>query len=228
MGSIEDMASIDTAGDRQWYIAQRWQQYTGEARANLLRIGAVGVFYLLHLWNTWGSQGWLPKWGLLELGETGAVDRRFHLLATLLALSWILAAGVVHLCLRNRVFPRWISLASTAVDLVMLTSVLAISSGPRSPLVVGFFLIIALAGLRFSLPLVRLTTVGAIVGYVCIQGVAKWPERFGRNAADDLRVPRYEQLVMLAALALCGVFVGQIVRQARHVAEVMRKSNGRP
>jgi len=213
------MATVESAGDRAWFIAQRWQQFEGEGRANLLRITASGVFYLLHLWNYLGSQGKLPNWGLLELENAGAVDRRFHLLATLLALSWAMAAAAVHLCLRNRVFPRWISAASTAVDLVMLTSVLCISTGPRSPLVVGYFLIIALSALRFSLPLVRLTTVGAAIGYVCVLGMAKWPERFGRDAALDLRVPRYEQLVTLAAIGLCGVFLGQVIRRARHVAE---------
>lgn len=213
------MATIESADDRAWYIAQRWQQYDGEVRANLLRIAAIGVFYLLHLWNYLGSQGRLPDWGFLQLAKAGVIDRRFHLLATLLALSWAMAAAAVHLCLRNRVFPRWISAASTTFDLVMLTCVLSISSGPRSPLVVGYFLIIVLAALRFSLPLVRLATVGAAVGYVCVLGVAKWPERFGRDATAELSVPRYEQLVMLAAFILCGVFVGQVVRQARSVAE---------
>jgi len=213
------MTTVPSAGDRAWFIAQRWQQYEGEGRANLLRITAIGAFYLLHLWNYFGSQGKLPNWGFLELSKAGAVDRRFHLLATLLALSWALAAAAVHLCLRHQVFPRWISAVSTAFDLLMLTCVLCISTGPQSPLVVGYFLIIALAALRFSLPLVRLATVGAGVGYLGVLGMAKWPERFGRDAALDLRVPRYEQLVTLMAIVLCGIFVGQVVRRARRIAE---------
>jgi hypothetical protein len=213
------MAAVSRSEDRAWYIAQRWQQYEGEARANLLRITAIGVFYLLHLWHYLGSQGELPDWGLLQLDKADAVDRRFHLLATLLALSWAAAAAAVHLSLRHQIFPRWISAASTAVDLVMLTSVLCISNGPQSPVVVGYLLVIVLSGLRFSLPLVRWTAVGAALGYVCVLGVAKWPERFGRDPAKDIRVPRYEELVMLAAIAICGVFVGQIVRRTRRMAE---------
>jgi hypothetical protein len=220
------MAAVESAGDRAWYIAQRWQQFEGEARANLLRIAAIGAFYLLHLWNYYSSQGKLPNWGLLELSEAGSVGQRFHVLATLLAMTWVLGAAAVLLCLRNRVFPRWISTASTALDLVMLTSVLCISNGPRSPVTVGYFLIIAIAGLRFSVPLVRMTTVGAALGYLCVLGVAKWPERFGRDAAIDLRVPRYEQLVMLTAIVLCGVIVGQVVRQARRIAEDAQRAGG--
>jgi hypothetical protein len=213
------MATVSRNEDRAWHIVERWQQYEGEARANLLRVTAIGVFYLLHLWNYLGSQGKLPNWGFLELDKVGAVDRRFHVLATLLALAWAMAAAAVHLCLRSHYFPRWISAASTAVDLAMLTSVLCISSGPQSPLLTGYLLIIVLSGLRFSLPLVRMATIGAAIGYVCVLGAAKWPARFGRDEAIDLRVPRYEQLVTLAAIVLCGVFVGQIVRQARRAAE---------
>src|SRR5262245_53412598 len=36
-------------GDRQWFIVGRWQEYEGEARANLLRIVAVGAFYVVEL-----------------------------------------------------------------------------------------------------------------------------------------------------------------------------------
>jgi hypothetical protein len=213
------MATISSSDDRAWYVVQRWQQYEGEARANLLRVAAIGVFYLLHLWNYLGSQGKLPDWGFLELEKADVVDRRFHILATLLALAWAMAAAAVHLCLRSQVFPRWISVASTAVDLMMLSLVLGISSGPQSPLVLGYLLIIVLSGLRFSLPLVRFAAIGAAIGYACVLGVAKWPERFGRDDALDIRVARYEQLVMLAAIVLCGVFVGQIIRSVRHAAE---------
>jgi hypothetical protein len=213
------VATVQSTNDRAWFIAQRWQEYDGEARANLLRIVAIGSFYVLHSWNYYSSAGKLPNWGVLQMGEAGGVDRRFHLLATLLAMAWAMAAAAVHLCLRNKVFPRWLPAAATAVDLVMLTSVLCISNGPQSPLVVGYFLIIALAALRFNLPLVRWTTAGAALGYLCVLGMAKWPDRFGRPADLDVRVPRYHQLVVLVAIVLCGVFVGQVVRLARRVAE---------
>ena len=38
-------------GDRQWFIVERWQEYEGEGRANLLRIVAIGSFYTVHLLN---------------------------------------------------------------------------------------------------------------------------------------------------------------------------------
>ncbi len=63
------------SSDQFWFITQRWQQYSGESRANLLRILAVGIFYLIHLWNYFSSQGKLPNWGpfseFLQLAEGG-------------------------------------------------------------------------------------------------------------------------------------------------------------
>ncbi|MCH8046417.1 MAG: hypothetical protein IID44_22135 [Planctomycetes bacterium] len=60
-------------------------------------------------------------------------------------------------------------------------------------------------------------------GYITLLGYAKWPETFGAellgNRDVDLRVPRYEQLIVLVALALTGIVLGQVVRRVRHLAE---------
>ncbi len=209
------------AFDHSWFVAQRWQQYTGEVRANLLRIVAVGTFYLIHLGTYLSSQGKLPSWsspfgaGGLQLAEQGQVDQRFHVMVTLLAVAWIMVAAGIHLSLRARVFPTWISLVATLCDVLFLTSILMIAAGPRSPLIVGYFLIIVLAALRFDLQLVRVTTFASVAGYLCVLGYAKWPATFGGDPALDLTVPRYHQMIVIVSLALTGVFVGQVVRRAR-------------
>jgi len=212
------MSASASSDDRSWYIAERWQQYEGEARANLLRIASIGAFYLIHLWNYFSSQGKLPDWGFLQLAKAGEIDRRFHVMVTLLALAWIALAAAVHLSLRARVFPGWLPTASTVVDVLFLSGVLCISSGPRSPLVVGYFLIIALAALRFSLPLVRIATVGVMVGYVGVLGCAKWPATFGLATEVEMTVPRFHQLVVLVGLGLTGIVVGQVIRRVRRLA----------
>lgn len=217
------MSSRDPSTDHCWYVTQRWQQYEGEARANLLRIIAVGTFYLIHLWNYFSSQGKLPDWGFLQLAAEGEVERRFHLMATSLALAWILLAAVVHLSLQDRVFPKWLPSVSSLCDVLFLTSILFISRGPQSPLIVGYFLVIALAALRFDLQLVRITTAAAMVGYLAVLGYAKWPATFGRDVKLSVTVPRYEQLVVLAALALTGIIIGQVVRRMRNL---LREAGG--
>jgi len=211
--------STDTqTQNHAWHVTQRWQQYEGEARANLLRILAIGTFYLIHLWNYFSSAGKLPNLGFLQLSEAGTVDRRFHLMVTFLALAWVMLAAGVHISLRNRVFPGWLPTVSTLADVLFLTSTLLISAGPRSPLVVAYFLIIVLSALRFDLRLVRVTTVAAIVGYICLLGYAKWPATFGRDGANDYTVPRYQELITIAALALTGIIVGQVIRHVRNLA----------
>jgi hypothetical protein len=49
-----DALPIPGAQDRPWYIVGRWQEYQGEARANLLRLAAVAAFYVIELINYYG------------------------------------------------------------------------------------------------------------------------------------------------------------------------------
>lgn len=193
-------------GDRQWFIVGRWQQYEGEARANLLRTVGIAVFYLVELVNYYGL-----RLGALEMPQ--AVDQAFHAKATALAAAWIVVALGIHLCLWERVFPAILKYLSTGLDLLFLTSMLVVADGPRSPLIVGYLLILVLSTLRFSLPLVRFATIGSVVGYLVVLGYARWfTER-------DLRVPRYSQIIFLVALALAGIVLGQVIRRVQAVAQ---------
>jgi hypothetical protein len=205
-----------------WFVAQRWQAYDAEARANLLRIVAIGAFYLVHLWTYFSSQGRLPKLEFWQLAEAGQINRQFHLLVTLIAVTWAMVALGILLALQQRIFPRWLPYFSTACDLILLTSIICLGSAARSPFVAGYFLILVLATLRFSLPLVWFTTAGSALAYLVVLGAAKWPERLGitrlvGETAAELRVPRYHQVITLLAILLAGVMLGQIVRRVRRL-----------
>jgi hypothetical protein len=206
-----------------WFVAQRWQAYDAEARANLLRIVAIGAFYLVHLWTYFSSQGRLPKLAFWQLAEAGEINRQFHLLGTLIAVTWAMVALGILLALQQRIFPRWLPYLSTCCDLVLLTSIICLGSAARSPLVAGYFLILVLATLRFSLSLVWFTTAGSALAYLVVLGAAKWPERLGiaklvGETAAELRVPRYHQVITLLAILLAGVMLGQIARRVRRLA----------
>lgn len=196
--------------DRAWYIVARWQEFEGEAAANLLRILGIAAFYAVELLNYHGL-----RLGVLELPRLETIDRQFHYAVTALAVAWSLASLGVLVCLRRRVFPGAMKFVSTACDLTFLTAILVIADGPRSPLVVGYFLIVALATLRFSLPLVRFATLGAMCGYLFVLGNAKW----FADPARNLRVERYEQIIFLLALGLTGIVLGQAIRRVRPAAE---------
>jgi len=193
-------------GERQWFIVGRWHEYEGESRANLLRIVAVGSFYIVELLRFYVFEKANPD------------QLTFHRQATMVAVAWTMVSLAVLLCLRMRIFPAALKYASTACDIALLTALAALNSpGPFSPLVLGYFLIIALAALRFSLGLVWFATLGAMAGYWLLVGIedAKSSRWFDAEHA----VPPVTQLITLVSLGLCGIVIGQVVRRARFVAE---------
>lgn len=198
------------AHQRQWFIVGRWQEFEGEARANLLRIVGIGAFYLIELANYQGL-----RLGALELERAEGVDQPFHQAVTALAVAWTLASLDIHFCLRRQIFPAALKYLSTAADVLFLTAILMLADGPRSALVVGYFLIVALSALRFSLRLVWFATLASLGGYLYLLGFAKW----FADPSRGLRVERYQQLIFLLALGLTGIVLGQVVRRVRRMAE---------
>ena len=215
-------ASRASDAERQWFIAGRWQEFEGEARANLLRIIAIAAFYAVQLATYHGLH-----LGFLQIPRSEPVDARFHQAVTVLAGVWTLLALGVALCLRLRLFPGSMKFLSCGVDLVLLTWVLLLADGPRSPLIVGFFVILCMAALRFSLALLWFATAGSLLGYLVLLAHARWWN------TRDLRVPRYQEIIFLLALVLCGIVLGQVLRQVRKVADdyadrLHRSPGGRP
>jgi hypothetical protein len=206
--SAENSLAGQSRGDRSWHIVGRWQEFEGETRSNLLRVIGIAAFYGIELINYHGL-----NLGFLELPRQQDVTPEFHRSVTALAVAWTMLALGVHLCLTRQVFPSILKYVSTGGDLLMLSLVLTLADGPRSPLVAGYFLIIALSGQRFSLPLVRYATLGGMLGYLIVNGHARW------FALRDVRVPRYHQLMLLTAMALAGIVLGQILRRARGMAD---------
>jgi hypothetical protein len=209
----------DTGPERQWYIVNRWEEYEGESRANLLRIIGLAAFYAIELCNYHGL-----RLGVLEMPPLAS--RPFHLAVTMLVASWLMVCVGVLLCRVQGYFPFGLKYISTCCDLLLLTAILALADGPKSPLLVGYFLILALAGLRFHVRLIWCATAGAVCGYLFLLGYARW------FSEGDTRVPRYAQLIFLAGLVLTGVVLGQIVRRTRRIAEDyarrMQKAPGGP
>ncbi len=192
------------SNDRQWYIVGRWLEFEGESRANVLRLIFIAAFYLIELINFYGL-----KLGFIEMPQV--VEAEFHWTVTALAVGWTVVSLLVLYCMSHHIFPASLKFISTGLDVLFLTFVLAAASGPSSPLIVGFFLLIALSALRFNLPLVWFATLGSMAGYLFLLGYTKW-------YATQFRVPRFHQLIVLLALGLLGIVVGQIIRQVRGIA----------
>ena len=195
--------------DNAWFVTQRWQQLDGEYRANYLRILSVTAFYCVHL-----MQYYRP-FGFFELAEQP--DKVFHLAATVLAVAWLMMALGIDICLRQRIFPRWMAYLTTGVDLLLLTSICCLGGGQQSPLILGYLLILILASLRISLPLIRCATIAALVGYLYLLAVGKWPNLIGGRVIGV--VPRYVQIMTMLATAISGIMLGQQIRRFHAMAK---------
>lgn len=193
--------------DRRWYIAERWQGYEGEARANVYRILAIAGFYSIELINYYGLH-----LGPLDLPKVESVTPAFHATITTLCVAWVMGAWVVTICLRQRIFPQSLQYVSVAGDIAFTTAILLVSDGPKSPLVVGYFPLVCLAALRFDLSILRFATAGCVLGYLGLVTQA-WMYR------PELRVPRYHQLIFLLSLTFCGLFLSHVLRRIRSMAE---------
>lgn len=194
--------------ERRWFIVSRWQEYQAEASANLWRIIAIGAFYAIELLNFHGIQ-----LGGLQIPPLAGIERQFHLAVTAICLAWAMMGLGILLLLKWRIFPRWLKFFSTGADVVFLTTILLLASGPKSPLVVAYFVILVVSALRFSLRLIWCASLGSIGGYLYLLGHATW------FTSRDLTVPRYQQLIVILALVLTGALLGQIVRRVRRLAE---------
>ena len=205
------VAGARPVGDRQWYIVGRWQEYEGEGRTNLLRILAIGVFYLVELAN----YHWLSP------GSGNPDFIAYHQKVTALAVAWTMVSLAVLLCLRLQVFPAFLKYVSTGCDLLLLTALASVDhgkssapDGPDSPLVLIYFLVLALAAVRFSLGLVWFATLGSMAGYMALVGLK---DKTWFDA--DHSVPPVTQLITVLSLALTGVVLGQVIRRVKSLAE---------
>src|SRR5437868_9621822 len=139
---------------RHWFIVGRWQEYGGELRANLLRIIAIGAFYIVQLFQFY------------IVARADPEQLPFHRQATAIAVAWTMVALAIWACLRLRMFPAALKYFSTACDVLLLTALASQSTGPFSPLVLAYFVIIAMAALRFSLGLIWFCMLGWVLGYL--------------------------------------------------------------
>jgi hypothetical protein len=105
--------------------------------------------------------------------------------------------------------------------LILITALLiAGREGPKSPLALLYFAVIAAAALRLSLRLVVFTTLGAMalaavsVGHY-VYVVVGTKDYY--DADSVYRISRAHEVIFLLCLGTCGLLAGQMVRQARRL-----------
>ncbi|KAF0245619.1 MAG: hypothetical protein FD180_1487 [Planctomycetota bacterium] len=185
------------SADPVWDGAQYVERWAGEVRVNLLRIVALAAFYGWHLFN--------------YLNKAPDLTPQIHFAITAACLVWGLSALAVHLALNRRYCPPALRYGAIAMDALMATTVLLVADGPKSPLVVVYFLVVASAALRLDLKAVWVAVLAAVLGYATLCGQAKWRR-------PEMNVPRRAQVTVALALGCAGLVAGQMVRQAKRLA----------
>ena len=85
-------AGTATSSERAWFIVGRWQEYQGEARANLLRVVALVVFYGVQLVQ------------YFRLAEPDAANEAFHNHVTKVVAAWsLMAVAILILIFQRRI-----------------------------------------------------------------------------------------------------------------------------
>src|SRR5690348_10629684 len=166
------------------------EAWAGEARLNLVRLAALILFYGYHLINVVLSR---------QDPELAGV---FHVSATALVMVWAVGVVVLWLYLSRRWVPPALKYIVTAWDTVLITTLVVLAGGPRSPLVILYFLLIAAAPLRLSLGLVVTATLLALADYAFLLGHYVFyrvgSERY--YADPSLQIPRSQEVLFALGL----------------------------
>ena len=129
---------------------------------------------------------------IMQLSTPDDALKEFHRKATYACGAWVLATLAAVVAIQGKVFFRITPYVSTLADLLLLTLV---------------------AAQRFDLALLWAATLGSMVCYMALVGIAddKWFD-------EKHTTPMIQQLVMLCSLGLAGLMAGQLVRRAKPLA----------
>lgn len=188
--------------DLGWHITRRWHSYEGELRAAVLRAVLIATFYSVQLVH------------FFAFAESTEAESVHHQQVTYLCGAWLMLSLAVLVALRQKFFPEYLKYVVTTFDLLLLTLAASLGSGPASPLVGCYFLILGLVALRFSLGLIWYSTILAAACYWALVGFADstWFD-------SEHVTPPVVQMVTLCAILSMGVVLGQLVRMIRSAAE---------
>jgi hypothetical protein len=208
MTETQLQSSPQPAPSQRWEDLSRADAWAGEIRVNLIRLMGILLFYARHLVEYLVSPADAPMRGA------------YHAQVTVICLIWAAAGIALHWSLSRPFFPSWLKYATIGWDTCLIVAVCTIADGPRTPLVLLLFLVIASAPMRLSLPAVYVATACAIAGYLFLLGHYAWYVVGFKvyYATPELRIPRSTEIITALSLLVAGLMAGQTVRQARRLA----------
>ncbi len=198
----------------------RFMAWTRRQPALFSRLGALSVF-------------WAVSWGNFYFG---AIDGAFHWSVSALVVAWV---AVSFICQRFLGNDRW-SFSSRFVwgtlDSTLLLATLLLAEGVKSPLLVGYPLLIAASGLWFRARFVWFMTAMSIISYgVLMADFYIWrPCRYVSTSAaqdllanvlflpqsqgfSDVRFDRH--VIFILSLIVAGAIVSYMAKQVRSLTD---------
>jgi hypothetical protein len=195
--------------DIHWEDARRPEAWAGEVRVNSIRVAALVVFYGYHLLN------------IFAFTNDRELRGSYNAAVSAVVVAWAAGAFALYVCLSRRWMPPSLKYVASAWDLLLITAILiAGREGPKSPLALLYFAVVAASALRLSLPLVVFATLGAMAAAAISLGhyvffVVGAKEYYAVDST--LRISRAHEVIFLLCLGTCGLLAGQMVRQARRL-----------
>jgi len=170
------------------------EEKSGERKINLIRLGAIAVFFFNELFNFY---------------VLGVVEYRLHLRAVWLLLTWeVFAAAAWSLVNRKGVYARWMKYVSTGTDALFLTLILVLVEGNNGPLVPMYYILIVSSALRYSRRAIFASAGFSAAGYAAV-----WYYSFGNPRL--VPISAYVAVIHILIMVLMGVFAGYVVRKMR-------------
>lgn len=153
-------------------------------------------------WGAQGASAIIMQTHYLLFGE--AAHFRMHCIVMGIVAGWAAMSYACQLWLNRNSRSLYPHLGNIVTDVILLTTALAISTGPISSLLVVYPLLITASGLWFRVPLVWVTTGTTVAGFLALL----WMK-------PDLGSPLHYPLLVLTVLAAVGAATAYQVKRVR-------------
>ena len=181
---------IQTLDDKEkLYVTEKLFEVSSSHLINRLRLGGVVLFFFVHCLNYY------------HFGYTTSDVHKAMLSITAL---WFVFCGAIFLAHKFMVSRWWIKFLGSFIDVFLLSMILWVGDGPKSPLVSLYLILLILSGLHFSFSLLKCTIVFVIFAYLSTTYQAS-------RYRPEYAIEHSQILIFLATICLCAAIIFQLV-----------------
>jgi serine/threonine-protein kinase len=193
---LEHFARGDPLDVHPPHLAERVWSWTRRQPALAMRLGALGVFFVVE---------WINYWARVP-----GMDLAFHVKMMSLLGGWAVVAFVCQQFLESGRWPISARFVWGSLDSILLLAVLLVADGVASPLIVAYPLLIVASGLWFRVRFVWFMTLLSVLSYgILIVDSILWRPELQERAGFN------HHLVLLVGLCILGAVQTYLVHRVR-------------